>query len=166
MRDDPKSDFFAPVHGSLVGIVALSVIGAVTGVVPFAAIVELERTLLPGLDGEPIDVARVWWTVVVAVVALFVSLGAAFGTGMVSHLADAELQHSLRRRIVRHRHLQSICDQIRQVAAAGAVVLLISHDDDLLELAADRQLVLTPPDADRGIPLPAFENAHTDQEAR
>ena len=47
---------------------------------------------------------------------------------------------------VDRRHLQSISDQIRQVAADGAVVLLISHDDDLLALAADRQLVLTPAD--------------------
>lgn len=43
---------------------------------------------------------------------------------------------------VDRRHLQSISDQIRQVAADGAVVLLISHDDDLLALAADHQLVL------------------------
>ncbi|GAA3661314.1 ATP-binding cassette domain-containing protein [Microbacterium marinilacus] len=43
---------------------------------------------------------------------------------------------------VDRRHLQSISDQIRQVAAAGAVVLLISHDEDLLSLAADRQLTL------------------------
>ncbi|MFT4296165.1 MAG: ABC transporter ATP-binding protein [Micropruina sp.] len=45
---------------------------------------------------------------------------------------------------VDRRHLQSISDQIRQVAADGAVVLLISHDDDLLALAADRQLTLRP----------------------
>lgn len=45
---------------------------------------------------------------------------------------------------VDRRHLQSISDQIRRVAADGAVVLLISHDDDLLALAADRQLTLRP----------------------
>ncbi|GAA3660918.1 ABC transporter ATP-binding protein [Microbacterium marinilacus] len=47
---------------------------------------------------------------------------------------------------VDRRHLQSISDQIRQVAAEGVVVLLISHDDDLLALAADRQLTLAPVD--------------------
>ncbi len=43
---------------------------------------------------------------------------------------------------VDRRHLRSISDQIRRVAADGAVVLLISHDDDLLARAADRQLTL------------------------
>lgn len=50
---------------------------------------------------------------------------------------------------VDRRHLQSICDQIRHVAAAGAVAILISHDEDLLALAADRQLTLTPPAQER-----------------
>ncbi len=45
---------------------------------------------------------------------------------------------------VDRRHLRSISDQIRHLAADGAVVLLISHDDDLLALAADRQLTLVP----------------------
>lgn len=45
---------------------------------------------------------------------------------------------------VDRRHLQSIADQIRGLAADGAVVLLISHDEDLLALAADRELELVP----------------------
>lgn len=45
---------------------------------------------------------------------------------------------------VDRRHLRSIADQIREVAADGAIVLLISHDDDLLTLAGDRQLELVP----------------------
>lgn len=46
---------------------------------------------------------------------------------------------------VDRRHLQSIATQIRRVAADGAVVLLISHDEDLLSFAADAELVLVPP---------------------
>ncbi|NLA65170.1 MAG: ABC transporter ATP-binding protein [Leucobacter sp.] len=43
---------------------------------------------------------------------------------------------------VDRRHLQSISDQIRSAADTGAVVILISHDEDLLALAADAQLTL------------------------
>jgi energy-coupling factor transport system ATP-binding protein len=45
---------------------------------------------------------------------------------------------------VDRRHLASISEMIRAVADGGAVVLLISHDDDLLALAADREVVLHP----------------------
>jgi energy-coupling factor transport system ATP-binding protein len=45
---------------------------------------------------------------------------------------------------VDRRHLRSIADQIRQTAAAGAAVLVISHDEDLIALAADRELTLKP----------------------
>lgn len=43
---------------------------------------------------------------------------------------------------VDRRHLASISKQIRQIADSGAVVLLISHDEDLLALAADQQITL------------------------
>ena len=45
---------------------------------------------------------------------------------------------------VDRRHLQSIAEHIRAVAAEGAVVILISHDEDLLALAADQQVTLQP----------------------
>jgi energy-coupling factor transport system ATP-binding protein len=47
---------------------------------------------------------------------------------------------------VDHRHLRSITQVMRDLAAGGAVVLLISHDIDLLALAADRELRLRPLD--------------------
>lgn len=101
-RTGRAESFFAPVRGSLAGIIALSALGSVSGVIPFLAIVELARTLLPALTGGDIDAGRVRLIVGIAVLALFVSFGAAFLSGMVSHVADAELQVSLRARIVRH----------------------------------------------------------------
>jgi energy-coupling factor transport system ATP-binding protein len=45
---------------------------------------------------------------------------------------------------VDRRHLRSMTRTMREVAEGGAVVVLISHDADLLELAADRELRLRP----------------------
>ncbi|MFF8267534.1 ABC transporter ATP-binding protein [Streptomyces sp. NPDC016562] len=45
---------------------------------------------------------------------------------------------------VDRRHLQSMTRTMRDVAEAGAVVVLISHDADLLDLAADLELRLRP----------------------
>lgn len=122
--------FFGPVRGSLAGIIGLSVLGAVSGVIPFVAIVELARTLLPALSGGEIDAGRVWVIVVVAVVALFVSFGAAFLSGMVSHFADAELQFSLRKRIV--RHLQRLPLGWFDRRASGTVRKLVENDVEAL----------------------------------
>ncbi|WP_327582914.1 energy-coupling factor ABC transporter ATP-binding protein [Nonomuraea sp. NBC_00507] len=47
---------------------------------------------------------------------------------------------------VDRRHLHSITQVMRDLADDGAVVLLISHDDELLALAADRELRLRPID--------------------
>ncbi|MGP3964021.1 ABC transporter ATP-binding protein [Nonomuraea sp. 3N208] len=45
---------------------------------------------------------------------------------------------------VDRRHLHSITQVMRDLAADGAVVLVISHDEELLALAADRELRLRP----------------------
>lgn len=118
--------FFAPVRGSLAGIVILALVGAASSVVPFIAIVELARTLLPAIQGEPIDVARVWAIVIVAVVALLVSFAAAFLSGVVGHFADAELQYSLRRRII--RHLQRLPLGWFDRRSSGSVRKLVEND--------------------------------------
>jgi ATP-binding cassette subfamily B protein len=101
-KADAAESFFEPVRGSLGLIVLLSLVGAVSSVVPFVAIVELARTLLPTINGAPIAAGRVWAIVTIAVVALFVSVGSSFAAGAVGHFADAGLQLSLRRRIIRH----------------------------------------------------------------
>ncbi|MFV2019272.1 ABC transporter ATP-binding protein [Micromonospora sp. LOL_023] len=118
--------FFAPVRGSLAGIVVLSLVGAVTSVIPFIAIVELARALLPALSGGDVDDSRVWTVVAVAVVALFVSFGTAFASGMVSHLADAELQLSLRQRII--RHLQRLPLGWFDARTSGTVRKMVEND--------------------------------------
>ncbi|SJM61052.1 ABC transporter ATP-binding protein [Gulosibacter sp. 10] len=121
-----EESFFEPVKGSLASIVVLSLVGAASGVVPFIAIVELARTLLPALDGQPIDAGRVWGIVIIAVVALFVNVGTAFGAGAVGHFADARLQLSLRRRIV--RHLQRLPLGWFDQRSSGTVRKLVESD--------------------------------------
>lgn len=118
--------FFAPVRGSLAGTITLSVLGAASGVIPFIAIVELTRTLLPALSGDDIDATRVWVIVAVAVAALFVSFRAAFLSGLVSHFADAELQLSRRKRIV--RHLQRLPLGWFDRRTSGTVRKLVEND--------------------------------------
>jgi ATP-binding cassette subfamily B protein len=118
--------FFAPVRPSLAGIIALSVLGAVSGVIPFIAIVELARTLLPALSGAQVDATRVWSIVVTAIVAVFVSFGAAFLSGLVSHFADAQLQLSLRKQVV--HHLQRLPLGWFDRRSSGTVRKLVEND--------------------------------------
>ena len=118
--------FFAPVRGSLAAIVTLSVVGAASSVVPFIAVIELARALLPALSGAALDTGRIWTIVAVAVAALLVSFGAAIGSGMVSHFADAELQLTLRRRIV--NHLQRLPLGWFDARSSGTVRKLVEDD--------------------------------------
>ena len=121
-----QESFFAPVRGSLAAIISLSVVGAASSVVPFIAIVELARTLLPALEGGTVDTGRVWWIVGIAVAALFVSFAGAFISGMVSHFADAELQLATRQRII--RHLQRLPLGWFDARASGTVRKLVEND--------------------------------------
>jgi ATP-binding cassette subfamily B protein len=128
--EDRGESFFAPVRGSLAAIIGLSLLGAVSSVVPFIAIVELARALLSALDGGKVDAGRVWAIAIVAIVALFVSFGAAFTSGMVSHFADAELQLSLRQRII--RHLQRLPLGWFDSRASGTVRKMVENDVNAL----------------------------------
>ena len=121
-----EESLFAPVKGRKAAIVGQAVLGAASSVVPFIAIVELARTLLPGLAGGPVDAGRVWTIIWVAVVALFVGFGAAFASGAVGHFADAELQFSLRKRIV--RHLQRLPLGWFDRRTSGTVRKLVEND--------------------------------------
>ncbi len=138
-----QESFFAPVRSSLAGIIVLSLLGAASGVVPFIAIVELARALLPALSGAPIDAGRVWLVVAVAVMALFVNVATAFGAGAVGYFADARLQLSLRQRIV--RHLQRLPLGWFDQRSSGTVRKLVESDVSALHqlVAHTIQEVLT-----------------------
>ncbi|MDR2565399.1 MAG: ABC transporter ATP-binding protein/permease [Bifidobacteriaceae bacterium] len=126
MPSKPRADFFAPVKGALAAIISLSVLGSASSVVPYVAIVELARTLLPSLGGQAVDRDHAWLVVWVAVGALIVSFACTFGSGFVSHLADAELQLSLRRRII--AHLQRLPLGWFDARHSGAVRKLVESD--------------------------------------
>jgi ATP-binding cassette, subfamily B, bacterial IrtA/YbtP len=69
-----------PYLGSFAAVAILQVIGAIAGLAPLLAVVELGRTLLsPG----PIDHGHVWFVVIAGAVGLFVRLlftAASYGT--------------------------------------------------------------------------------------
>ncbi|MBN6052867.1 ABC transporter ATP-binding protein [Nonomuraea sp. RK-328] len=85
-----------PYGWSFAAVVVLQVIGAVAGLAPLLAVVELGRTLLsPG----PVDPDRVWTVVIAGAIGLFVRLlftAASFGIG---HLVDAQVQLAFRRQL-------------------------------------------------------------------
>lgn len=85
-----------PFLGSFALVVILQIIGAVAGLAPLLAVVELGRTLLsPG----PIDHRHVWLVVIAGAAGLFVRLlGTAASSGL-GHLLDDRVQLSFRRQL-------------------------------------------------------------------
>ncbi len=85
-------------RGRIVAACALYAVGALAGVVPFVAIVELGRVLLL----PPVDESRAWAVAMVGAGALAVRLGCLLAASGLTHLADTDLQLSVQRRLVAH----------------------------------------------------------------
>ncbi|GAA3066134.1 ABC transporter ATP-binding protein [Pseudonocardia yunnanensis] len=85
-----------PYLPNLAAVVILQVIGAVAGLAPLLAVVELGRTLLsPG----PIDHGHVWFVVIAGVIGLFVRLLFTAASSGIGHLLDGQAQLSFRRQL-------------------------------------------------------------------
>lgn len=85
-----------PYLWSFSAVVLLQVIGAVAGLAPLLAVVELGRALLsPG----PIDHGHVWFVVIAGAVGLFVRLLFTAASSGIGHLVDGQVQLSFRRQL-------------------------------------------------------------------
>ncbi|MFD7301663.1 MULTISPECIES: ABC transporter ATP-binding protein [Streptomyces] len=85
-----------PFAGSFAAVVIFQVIGALAGLAPLLAVVELGRTLLaPG----PIDRDHVWFVVIAGAVGLFVRLLFTAASSGIGHILDGKVQLTFRRRL-------------------------------------------------------------------
>ncbi|HEX2297746.1 MAG TPA: ABC transporter ATP-binding protein, partial [Pseudonocardiaceae bacterium] len=85
-----------PYLRSFAAVVILQVIGAVAGLAPLLAVVELGRTLLsPG----PIDHGHVWTVVIAGAVGLFVRLLFTAASSGIGHVLDGQVQLTFRRQL-------------------------------------------------------------------
>ncbi|ADD42501.1 ABC transporter ATP-binding protein [Stackebrandtia nassauensis] len=77
-------------------VVLFQIVGAVAGLAPLLAVVELGRTFLsPG----PVDPGHVWFTVTVGAIGLFVRLLFTAASSGIGHLLDDRVQLAFRRRL-------------------------------------------------------------------
>ncbi|MGV9386594.1 ABC transporter ATP-binding protein [Nonomuraea sp. NPDC003707] len=85
-----------PYGWSFAAVVILQVIGAVAGLAPLLAVVELGRTLLsPG----PADHGHVWTVVIAGAAGLFVRLLFTAASSGIGHVLDGQVQLSFRRQL-------------------------------------------------------------------
>ncbi|MFF0227185.1 ABC transporter ATP-binding protein [Streptomyces sp. NPDC004629] len=98
-RPGATARMLRPVRGRLITAAFLAVVGASAGLAPYVAVSELARTALDGGVDRP---GMVWtWVLVGALGALVRLVAATVGTDL-GHYADAEMQHGIRSRLVRH----------------------------------------------------------------
>ncbi|MFY7067806.1 ABC transporter ATP-binding protein [Nocardiopsis changdeensis] len=94
--DGGAGGLLRPYAGGFASVVVLQVVGALAGLAPLLAVVELGRVLLA--SGPP-DPDRVRAAVVVGAAGLFVRLLFTAASSGVGHLVDVRLQLALRRRL-------------------------------------------------------------------
>ncbi|MEU7070519.1 ABC transporter ATP-binding protein [Streptomyces narbonensis] len=83
----------------LAAVVILQVVGALAGLLPLLAVVEVGRALLaPG----PVDREHVWGAVIVGAVGMLVRLAFTSASSGLGHLLDSQVQLTLRRRLAAH----------------------------------------------------------------
>ena len=104
-QHSPLRTLLRPIKGRILTAVALQGLASALGLVPLICLVELARTLLADnslpADGAA-DTARVWLLVGVAVGASVAALAAGTASTLVGHLADNDMQLSVRRSLA-HR---------------------------------------------------------------
>lgn len=83
-----------PYRGRLAAVFALQAAGALAGLAPLIAVVELGRTLLAS---GPADEGAVWRAVAIGAAGLLLRVLLAAGASGVAHLVDGDLHLSLRR---------------------------------------------------------------------
>ncbi|MFE3444126.1 ABC transporter ATP-binding protein [Nocardia sp. NPDC059180] len=88
-----------PHASGFAAVVFLQVIGAVAGLTPLLAVVELGRVLL---SPDPIDHGHVWIVVFVGAAGLLVRLLFTAASSGLGHLLDGRVQLSLRRQLAAH----------------------------------------------------------------
>ncbi|MFD4438831.1 ABC transporter ATP-binding protein [Nocardia sp. NPDC058519] len=85
-----------PYLGSFGAVVILQVVGAVAGLAPLLAVVELGRTLL---SPDEVDHAHVWLVVLAGAVGLLIRLLCTAASSAIGHLLDDRVQLSFRRQL-------------------------------------------------------------------
>lgn len=95
-RATSLTSLLRPYLGSFGAVVILQVVGAVAGLAPLLAVVELGRILLS--PGE-VDHARVWLVVLAGAVGLLVRLLCTAASSAIGHLLDDRVQLSFRRQL-------------------------------------------------------------------
>jgi ATP-binding cassette subfamily B protein len=90
------TELLRPYLGGFAAVVVLQIVGAVAGLAPLLAVVELGRTLL---SPNPIDHGHVRMIVLAGAAGLFVRLLCTAASSGLGHLLDSRVQLSLRRQL-------------------------------------------------------------------